>query len=80
MFGIAGNANPNLSVGDTTVAKYWAHTGLWNWQVQHSLIYFLDMQTLATLSVCSLLFACEDQLQDFDPPTNGIILMQVLFE
>jgi nucleoside phosphorylase len=32
VFGIAGNANPNLSVGDTTVAKYWAHTGLWNWQ------------------------------------------------
>ncbi|KAG6723623.1 hypothetical protein I3843_03G211800 [Carya illinoinensis] len=31
-YGIAGNANPNLQVGDVTVAQYWAHTGLWNWQ------------------------------------------------
>ncbi|RVW38283.1 Bark storage protein A [Vitis vinifera] len=28
----AGNANPNLQIGDVTVPKYWAHTGLWNWQ------------------------------------------------
>lgn len=31
-FGIAGNANPNLQIGDVTIPKYWAHTGLWNWQ------------------------------------------------
>lgn len=31
-YGIAGNANPNLQIGDVTVPKYWAHTGLWNWQ------------------------------------------------
>ncbi|KAL3498453.1 hypothetical protein ACH5RR_041185 [Cinchona calisaya] len=31
-YGIAGNANSSLSVGDVTIAQYWAHTGLWNWQ------------------------------------------------
>ncbi|KAJ7973829.1 bark storage protein A [Quillaja saponaria] len=31
-FGIAGNANPELQIGDVTIPKYWAHTGLWNWQ------------------------------------------------
>ncbi|KAJ4752529.1 5'-methylthioadenosine/S-adenosylhomocysteine nucleosidase [Rhynchospora pubera] len=31
-FGIAGNANSNLQIGDVTIPKYWAHTGLWNWQ------------------------------------------------
>lgn len=31
-YGIAGNANPNLQIGDVTIPQYWAHTGLWNWQ------------------------------------------------
>ncbi|KAF8034338.1 hypothetical protein BT93_C0592 [Corymbia citriodora subsp. variegata] len=31
-YGIAGNANPLLQIGDVTVPQYWAHTGLWNWQ------------------------------------------------
>ncbi|XP_006655113.2 bark storage protein A-like [Oryza brachyantha] len=31
-FGIAGNADPDLHIGDVTVPRYWAHTGLWNWQ------------------------------------------------
>ncbi|XP_008783246.1 bark storage protein A [Phoenix dactylifera] len=31
-FGVAGNANPDLQIGDVTIPKYWAHTGLWNWQ------------------------------------------------
>ncbi|CAA2985232.1 bark storage A [Olea europaea subsp. europaea] len=31
-FGIAGNANPNLQIGDVTIPHYWAHSGLWNWQ------------------------------------------------
>ncbi|KAL8138622.1 hypothetical protein V2J09_004623 [Rumex salicifolius] len=31
-YGIAGNANPSLNIGDVTIPKYWAHTGLWNWQ------------------------------------------------
>ncbi|CAN6344840.1 unnamed protein product [Urochloa humidicola] len=31
-FGIAGNADPNRQIGDVTVPRYWAHTGLWNWQ------------------------------------------------
>ncbi|KAA8534946.1 hypothetical protein F0562_029949 [Nyssa sinensis] len=31
-FGIAGNADPDLQIGDVTIPQYWAHTGLWNWQ------------------------------------------------
>ncbi|KAF5743252.1 bark storage protein A-like isoform X1 [Tripterygium wilfordii] len=31
-YGIAGNANPSLNIGDVTIPKYWAHTALWNWQ------------------------------------------------
>ncbi|KAI5074394.1 hypothetical protein GOP47_0010355 [Adiantum capillus-veneris] len=31
-YGIAGNTNDNLHIGDITIPKYWAHTGLWNWQ------------------------------------------------
>ena len=30
--GIAGNADPNRQIGDVAVPRYWAHTGLWNWQ------------------------------------------------
>lgn len=30
-FGIAGNANNSLSIGDVTVPKYVAHTGIWEW-------------------------------------------------
>ncbi|WVZ97101.1 hypothetical protein U9M48_042659 [Paspalum notatum var. saurae] len=31
-YGIAGNADPDLQIGDVAVPRYWAHTGLWNWQ------------------------------------------------
>ncbi|KAK4783654.1 hypothetical protein SAY86_008028 [Trapa natans] len=31
-YGIAGNANPSLQIGDVAIPEYWAHTGLWNWQ------------------------------------------------
>ncbi|KAF7147623.1 hypothetical protein RHSIM_Rhsim03G0239700 [Rhododendron simsii] len=31
-YGIAGNANPDLQIGDVTIPHFWAHTGLWNWQ------------------------------------------------
>ncbi|TVU16921.1 hypothetical protein EJB05_32925 [Eragrostis curvula] len=31
-FGIAGNADPDRQIGDVVVPRYWAHTGLWNWQ------------------------------------------------
>uniref|UniRef100_A0A9I9DW38 Nucleoside phosphorylase domain-containing protein n=1 Tax=Cucumis melo TaxID=3656 RepID=A0A9I9DW38_CUCME len=31
-YGIAGNADPQLEIGDVTIPRYWAHTGLWNWQ------------------------------------------------
>ncbi|KAJ6698791.1 PURINE NUCLEOSIDE PHOSPHORYLASE [Salix purpurea] len=32
-YGVAGNANPQLQIGDVTIPRYWAHTGLWNWQI-----------------------------------------------
>ncbi|PSR91788.1 Bark storage protein like [Actinidia chinensis var. chinensis] len=31
-YGIAGNANPSLHIGDVTIPQYWAHTALWSWQ------------------------------------------------
>lgn len=31
-FGIAGNANSELEVGDVAIPEFWAHTGLWVWQ------------------------------------------------
>ncbi|CAH8274991.1 unnamed protein product [Arabidopsis lyrata] len=31
-YGIAGNADINLEIGDVTIPQYWAHSGLWNWQ------------------------------------------------
>ncbi|PKI36626.1 hypothetical protein CRG98_042979 [Punica granatum] len=31
-YGIAGNANSQLEIGDVAIPKSWAHTGLWNWQ------------------------------------------------
>ncbi|KAB1204375.1 Bark storage protein A [Morella rubra] len=31
-YGIAGNANPSLNIGDVTIAQYWSHTALWSWQ------------------------------------------------
>ncbi|WCJ42509.1 Phosphorylase superfamily protein [Euphorbia peplus] len=31
-YGIAGNANPSLQIGDVTIPQFWAHTGLWVWQ------------------------------------------------
>nr|XP_043624020.1 bark storage protein A [Erigeron canadensis] len=31
-FGIAGNANAELQIGDVAIPKFWAHTGLWVWQ------------------------------------------------
>ncbi|XP_061993769.1 bark storage protein A [Rosa rugosa] len=31
-YGIAGNADPQLQIGDVTIPQCWAHTGLWNWQ------------------------------------------------
>ncbi|KAL3498448.1 hypothetical protein ACH5RR_041180 [Cinchona calisaya] len=31
-YGIAGNANPSLNIGDVTIPEYWSHSGLWSWQ------------------------------------------------
>ena len=36
-YGIAGNANPQLQIGDVTIPQFWAHTGLWSWQVKEFL-------------------------------------------
>ncbi|MED6172809.1 hypothetical protein PIB30_053402 [Stylosanthes scabra] len=31
-YGIAGNANPSLNIGDVAIPHYWAHLALWSWQ------------------------------------------------
>ncbi|GLJ53348.1 hypothetical protein SUGI_1137530 [Cryptomeria japonica] len=31
-YGIAGNGNSDYHIGDVTIPRQWAHTGLWNWQ------------------------------------------------
>ncbi|KAF7817130.1 Bark storage protein A [Senna tora] len=31
-YGIAGNANPSLNIGDVAIPHYWAHLTLWSWQ------------------------------------------------
>ena len=31
-YGTAGNGNPSHHIGDITIPRKWAHTGLWNWQ------------------------------------------------
>ncbi|THU74866.1 hypothetical protein C4D60_Mb04t37920 [Musa balbisiana] len=43
--GIAGNANPDLQIGDVTIPQHWSQTGLWYWQV--------DRQHCSTSSVSS---------------------------
>lgn len=49
-YGIAGNANPDLQIGDVTIPQYWAHTGLWNWQVLKFRICSLSMFFLFVIS------------------------------
>ena len=45
-YGIAGNADVSLDIGDVTIPKFWAHSGLWNWQVElyqkDSSLFFWD--------------------------------------
>lgn len=31
-YGIAGNANPSLHIGDVAIPKHWSHLALWSWQ------------------------------------------------
>ncbi|KAJ0624908.1 putative adenosylhomocysteine nucleosidase [Helianthus annuus] len=31
-YGIAGNANPSLNIGDVAIPQYWSHSALWSWQ------------------------------------------------
>ncbi|KAM0053614.1 putative adenosylhomocysteine nucleosidase [Helianthus debilis subsp. tardiflorus] len=31
-YGIAGNANPLLNIGDVAIPQYWSHSALWSWQ------------------------------------------------
>lgn len=33
-YGIAGNADPSLHIGDVAIPQYWGHLGLLNWQVK----------------------------------------------
>jgi purine-nucleoside phosphorylase len=47
-FGIAGNVNDSLSIGDVSIPKQFAHTGIWDWQV------FICLSSLHNFS----LFSC----------------------
>ncbi|CAN6682008.1 unnamed protein product [Malus baccata var. baccata] len=31
-YGIAGHANPSLSLADVVIPQYWSHSALWSWQ------------------------------------------------
>ncbi|PIN00490.1 Adenosylhomocysteine nucleosidase [Handroanthus impetiginosus] len=31
-YGLSGNADPSLHIGDVTIPQSWGHTGLWSWQ------------------------------------------------
>ncbi|KAK1289701.1 hypothetical protein QJS10_CPB18g01135 [Acorus calamus] len=42
-YGTAGNANPSLNIGDVTIAQFWAHTALWNWQAR---IFCMGIDTI----------------------------------
>ncbi|RIA05713.1 hypothetical protein BRARA_K01871 [Brassica rapa] len=53
-YGIAGNADVNLEIGDVTIPKYWAHSGLWNWQVGENIFIFITFSSISLRS--SLLF------------------------
>lgn len=44
-YGIAGNANPSLHIGDVAIPHYWAHLGLWSWQVYYIGILFYIIYT-----------------------------------
>lgn len=37
-FGISGNTNASLSIGDVTIPKEFANTGLWDWLVTNFII------------------------------------------
>lgn len=32
-FGVSGNVNDSLSIGDVVIPKQFAHTGIWDWLV-----------------------------------------------
>ena len=52
-FGIAGNVNDSLSIGDVTVPKQIAHTGIWDWQVH---IYLSSLYNLVSLLIFIYVF------------------------
>lgn len=56
-YGIAGNADPQLEIGDVTIPQYWAHTGLWNWQVSKSLPFGFFSKDRERLKPMSFSFA-----------------------
>lgn len=45
-YGVAGNANPEIQIGDVTIPHYWAHTGLWNWQVTINISTIISLHEL----------------------------------
>ena len=52
-FGIAGNVNDSLSIGDVTVPKQIGHTGIWDWKVH---IYLSSLYNLVSLLIFIYVF------------------------
>ncbi|ONI23725.1 hypothetical protein PRUPE_2G204400 [Prunus persica] len=52
-FGIAGNANNSLSIGDVTFPQHFSHTGIWDWlEGQHYSAAVLGKYYSAVASGC----------------------------
>ncbi|KAM1594656.1 hypothetical protein ACFX10_001040 [Malus domestica] len=45
-FGIAGNANNSMSIGDVTIPQQFAHTGIWDWLNPSGTVNYNDVAGL----------------------------------
>jgi len=57
-FGVSGNVNDSLSIGDVVIPKQFGHTGIWDWLVYIS----VHSMTLVSfnLYICNLYYALEN--------------------
>lgn len=49
-FGISGNANNSMSIGDVTIPQQFAHTGIWDWMVKSILTTFSSFNLILVRS------------------------------
>ncbi|WZY85900.1 hypothetical protein YC2023_032284 [Brassica napus] len=66
-YGIAGNADVNLEIGDVTIPKYWAHSGLWNWQTRSG---YDKVDTTTNTVVPRLDQVCNNNLMQKNEPSS----------